>query len=102
MPPSKHDSQLRYILKLTMSGVVRWKRNTDHNETFVTAMQSIFVATVWEDRVRRYFKMQSPDGQGQLLVTSADGEVVGALFSAVRSKAFNLYRAIAQIGRLDS
>jgi hypothetical protein len=36
------------------------------------------------------------------LVTSADSEVVDALFSEVKSKAFNLFGAIAQIGRLDS
>jgi hypothetical protein len=102
MPTSEHDSQLRYILKLTRFGAVRWKRTADHNETFVTAMKNIFVATVWEDRVRRYFEMQSPDGQVQRLLTSADSDVVDALFSEVRSKAFNLYGAIRQIGRLDS
>ena len=102
MPTSQHDSQLRYILKLTRFGAVRWKRTADHNETFTTAMKDIFVATVWEDSVRRYFRLESPDGQVQVLVNSVDNEVVDALFSELRSKAFNLHGAIAQIGRLDS
>src|SRR5258708_6192175 len=50
MPTSKHDSQLRYILKLTRFGVVKWRRPADHNETFTAARKDIFVATVWEDR----------------------------------------------------
>jgi hypothetical protein len=50
MPTSKHDSKVRYLLKLTRFGAVRWKRTADHNETFTTAMKDIFVATVWEDK----------------------------------------------------
>jgi hypothetical protein len=102
MPTSKHDSQLRYLLKGTRFGVVKWRRTADHNETFTTARKDIFVATVWEDSVRRYFRLESPDGQAQILVTSADSDVVDAIFSEAKSKAFNLYRAIAKIGRLDS
>jgi hypothetical protein len=102
MQTSKHDSLLRYVLKLTRFGVLRWKRTADHNETFTTARKGLFVATIWEDHVRRYYRMQSTDGQPQVLATSADSEVVDALFSEVRSKAFNLYGAVAQIGRLDS
>jgi hypothetical protein len=102
MPTSEHDSLLRYILKLIRFGGVRWNRTADHNETFTTAKKSLLVATVWEDGVRRYFRLESPDGQAQLLVTSADSEVVDALFSEAKSKAFNLYGAIAQLRRLDS
>lgn len=102
MQTSKHDSQLRYLLKLTRFGVFRWKRTADHNETFTTAMKGHLVITVWEDKGRRYFRQESPDGQAQLSVTTADSEVVDALLSEVRSKAFNLYAAIAQISRLDS
>jgi hypothetical protein len=114
MPTSEQDSQLRSILKLTRFGAVRWKRTADHNETFTTAMKDIFVATVWGDSVRRYFRLvwgdsvrrycglEIPNEQAQLLVTSADSEVVDALFSEAKSKAFNLYRAIAQLRRLDS
>jgi hypothetical protein len=101
MPTSKHDSKVRYLLKLTRFGAVRWKRTADHNETFTTAMKDTFVATVWEDSMRRYLRLESPNGT-QVSVTSADTEVVDALFSEVRSKAFNLFGAIAQIGRLDS
>lgn len=102
MPTSKHDSLLRYFLKLTRFGVIRWKRTADHNETFTTAMKGLFVVTVWEDKVRRYFRQESPDGQAPLLVTSADSDVVDAIFSQAKSRAFNLYGATAQIGRLDS
>lgn len=102
MPTSKHDSHLRYTLKLTRFGSLRWKRTADHNETFTTAIKGHFVVTVWEDKVGRYFRQESTDGQAQVLVTSADSEVVDALFSEVRSKAFNLFGSIAQIGRLDS
>jgi hypothetical protein len=102
MPTSKHDSQLRYLLKLTRFGVIKWRRTADRNETFTTARKDIFVATVWEDSVRRYFRLESPDGQAQVLATSAESDVVDALFSEAKSKAFNLYPAIAQVGRLDS
>ena len=102
MQTSKHDSQLRYFLKLTRFGMFRWKRTADHNETFTTAMKGHFVVTVWEDKVRRYFRQESPDGQAQLLVTSADSDVVDAIFSQAKSQAFNLYGAAAPIGRLDS
>lgn len=98
----KHDSQLQYFLKLTRFGVFRWKRTADHNETFTTAMKGHFVITVWEDKVRRYFKQESLDEQAQLLVTSADSDVVDAIFLQAKSQAFNLYRASAPIGRLDS
>ena len=103
MPTSKHDSHLRYVLKLTSFGSLRWKRTADHNVTFTTAIEGHFVVTVWEDKVGRYFEQESNDRQAQvLLVTSADSDVVNELFSEVRSKAFNLYGTIAQIGRLDS
>ncbi len=102
MQTSKHDSQLRYFLKLTRFGMFRWKRTADHNETFTTAMKGHFVVTVWEDKARRYFRQESPDGQAQLLVTSADSDVVDAIFSQAKSQAFNLYGAAAPIGRLDS
>jgi hypothetical protein len=102
MPSSQHESRLRYMLKLTRFGAVRWRRTADHNEAFTTAMKGIFVATIWEDRASRYFRLTSPDGQLQGLVTSADSEVVDELFAEVRSKAFYLYGAIGQIGRLDS
>ena len=102
MPTSKHDSHLRYVLKLTRFGSLRWKRTADHNVTFTTAIKGHFVVTVWEDKVGRYFRQESNDGQAQLLVTSADSDVVNELFSEVRSKAFDLYGTISQIGRLDS
>jgi len=102
MPTSRHDSQLRYVLKLTRFGVFRWKRTADHDETFTTAMKGHFVITVWENKARRYFRMENLDGQAQLLVTSTESEVVDAVFSQAKSQAFNLYGAVPQIGRLDS
>jgi hypothetical protein len=102
MQTSKHDSQLQYFLKLTRFGVFSWKRTADHNETFTTAMKGHFVITVWEDKMRRYFRQESPNGQAQLLVTSADSDVVDAIFLQAKSQAFNLYGASALIGRLDS
>ena len=102
MPTSKHDTQLRYLLKLTRFGVIKWRRTADRNETFQAARKEIFVATVWEDSLRRYFRLESPDGQVQVLATSADRDVVDALFSEAKSRAFDLYRIIAKIGRLDS
>ena len=102
MQTSEHDSQLRYFLKVTRFGVFKWKRTADHNETLTTSMKGHFVVTVWEDKVRRYFRQESPDGQVQLSVTSADSEVVDAIFSQAKSQACNLYGATAPIGRLDS
>ena len=102
MQTSKYDSRLRYFLKLAGFGVFRWQRTADHNETFTTAMKGHFVVTVWEDKVRRYFRQQSPDGQDQLLVTSDDSDVVDAIFSQAKRQAFNLYGATAPIGRFDS
>jgi hypothetical protein len=58
MPTSKHDSHLRYTLKLTRFGSLRWKRTADHNETFTTAIKGHFVVTVWEDKVGRYFRQE--------------------------------------------
>ena len=58
--------------------------------------------------MRRYFRQENTDGQAQLFVTSAllvtsdDSDVVDALFSEAKSKAFNLFGAIRQIGGLDS
>ena len=101
MQTSKHDSLLLYHLKLTRFGLFRWKRTADHNETFTASMKGRFVITVWEDKVRQYFRLEDPDGQ-ILLVSSADSDVVKAIFSKVKSQAFNLYGATAQIGRLDS
>jgi hypothetical protein len=108
MQTSNHDSLLRYSLKLTRFGVLRWKRTADHNETFTTATRGHFVITVWEDNGRRYFRQESSDGFAQLfggsalLVTSDDSDVVDAIFSQAKSQAFNLYGATAPIGRLDS
>ena len=102
MQTSDHGSQLRYFLKLTRFGVLRWKRTPDHYVTFTTAMKGHFVVTVWEDKMTRHFKMESPDGQTQLSVTSAENDVVDAIFSQAKSRAFNLYAATAPIGRLDS
>lgn len=91
------QSQLQYLLKLTRFGLVRWKRTADPNETFTTAVKDLFVATVWEDSLRRYFRLVSSEGQSQVLATSADSDLVDALFSEARSKAFNVHKAITEI-----
>jgi hypothetical protein len=89
--------QLQYLLKLTRFGVVLWKRTADHNETFTTAMKGLFVATVWEDSLRRYFRLVSSEGETRILATSADSDVVDALYSEAKKKAFNVDKAIADI-----
>jgi hypothetical protein len=102
MPTSQHDSMLRYILKLARFDVFAWRRTADHNETFTTALKGLFVITVWQDSVGRYLRLENGDPQAETLLTSADSEVVDAIFTEAKSKAFNLYAAIAKIGRLDS
>jgi hypothetical protein len=89
--------QLQYLLKLTRFGLVSWKRTADPNETFTTAVKGRFVATVWEDSLRRYFRLVSSEGQSQTLATSADSDLVDALYSEARTKAFNVHKAIADI-----
>ncbi len=101
MEPREHGSELRHFLKLTSFGVLRWKRTTDLNLTFTTAMGGQFVVTAWEDKVNRYFKLESLDGKTQLLVTSAESAVVDAIFTLVKDRAFNLHKAIAQLSRLN-
>jgi len=92
------QSQLQYLLKLTTCGVVRWKRTAALNETFTTAVRGIFVATIWEDSLRRYFSLVSSEGWNQVLATSADCDLVDALFSAARSKPpFDVQKAITDI-----
>jgi hypothetical protein len=91
------ENQLQYLLQLTRFGLVSWKRTSDPNETFTTAVKGLFVATVWEDSLRRYFRLVSSEGQIQILATSADSDLVDALYSEARSKAFNLHKAIADI-----
>jgi hypothetical protein len=88
--------QLQYLLKLTGFGVVNWKRTADYNDTFTTAMKGFFVATVWEDSLRRYFRLVSSDGN-QVSATSADSDVVDALYSEAKRMAFNVDKAIADI-----
>jgi hypothetical protein len=89
------QSQLQYLLKLTNCGVVRWKRTAAPNETFT---RGIFVATIWEDSLRRYFSLVSSEGRSQVLATSADCDLVDALFSAARSKPpFDVQKAITDI-----
>jgi hypothetical protein len=83
-------------------GVLRWKRTADHNATFTTAMRGHFVVTVGEDKVGRHFRLESSDGQTQLLVTGADSDIVDAIFSQPKRRGFNLYGATAPVGRLDS
>ncbi len=89
--------QLQYLLKVTRFGVVMWKRTADPNETFTTEMKGSFVATIWEDTLRRYFRLVGSEGQIQILATSADSDVVDALYSEARRKAFNVDKAIADI-----
>jgi hypothetical protein len=102
MPTSKDDSQLRYILKLTRFGVLTWKRTADRNETFTTTpFQVNFVATAWEDSLRRYLRIQNVDGKILALATSADTDVLDTLFAEVKRRAFDVNRAIAGIVRLS-
>ena len=90
--------QLRYLLKLTTCGVVRWRRTAATNEAYTTALKGISVATIWEDSLRRYFSLVSPEGRSQVLATSADCDLVDALFSAARNKPpFDVQKAITDI-----
>lgn len=91
------QSQLLYLLKLTKFGVVRWKRTADRAETFSTAVKGHFVVTVWEDTLRRYLKLANIEGQIQVAASSADSDLVDALYSEAKRRAFNLEKAIADI-----
>src|SRR6202522_1498758 len=68
MLTSNNVSQLRYLLKLTRFDVLTWKRTADRNETFTTSScEATFVATVWEDSLRRYFQTIEPRWKGSNL-----------------------------------
>jgi hypothetical protein len=98
MPSSRNDSQLRYILKLTRFGALTWRRTADRNETFTTTrFQADFVATIWEDSLRRYLRIQNVDGKVLALATSADTDVLDTLFAEVKRRAFDVNRTIAKI-----
>jgi hypothetical protein len=101
--PANIATQLQYLLKLTKFGVFRWKRTADRNETFTTTgIHGACVVTVWEEGLWRYFRPQGSDRKIQTLATSADSDVVDALFSEARSRAFDLTRAIGKVvGLLD-
>lgn len=89
--------QLQSLLKLTSFGLLRWRRTADPNETFTTTMKGHFVATIWEDSRRRYFRLLNGEGRIQVLATSADSDLVDALYAEAKSKAFNVQKAIADI-----
>jgi hypothetical protein len=101
MLTSNNVSQLRYLLKLTRFDVLTWKRTADRNETFTTSScEATFVATVWEDSLRRYFRLSNRDGKVLILASSADIDLLATLFAEVKNRAFDVNRAIASIVRL--
>jgi hypothetical protein len=61
-----------------------------------------YVATVWKNDVRQYFKLENREEQTQILVTSADSDLVDTLYSEAKRKAFNVDEAIAYIIRSGS
>jgi hypothetical protein len=98
MPTSEHSHPAEYLLKLTKFGVLRWKRTAGRNETFTTTgVHGACAVTVLEDGLRRCSRPQGSDGKIQTLATSADSDVVDALFSEARSRAFDLTRAIGKV-----
>jgi len=98
MKTSKDVPLLQCLLKGTRFGLVRW-RPTAKDERFTAALKGGYVATVWENNVRQYFKLENSDERTQILVTSADSDFVEALYSQARRKAFNVDKAIADIIR---
>jgi hypothetical protein len=61
-----------------------------------------YVATVWKNNLRHYFKLENGKERTQILVTSADSDFVDALYSEAKRKAFNVDKAIADIIRSGS
>jgi hypothetical protein len=101
MQTSKYVPLLQYLLKGTRFGLVRWKP-TAKVETFTTAVKGGYVATVWKNNERQYFKLENSEEQTQILVNSADTDFVDALYSEAKRKAFNVDKAIADIIRSGS
>jgi hypothetical protein len=101
MQTSKDAPLLQYLLKGTRFGLVRWKP-TEKDEMFTTALKGGYVATVWNNNVRQYFKLENREEQTQILVTSADSDLVDTLYSEAKRKAFNVDKAIADIIRSGS
>jgi hypothetical protein len=92
--------RLQYILKVPRFGILTSKRNADRNETFTTTpFQVNFVATVWEDSLRRYLRIQNVDGKVLALATSADTDGPGHTLHEVKCRPFDVNRAIAGIVR---
>jgi hypothetical protein len=94
---TSNDVSLRSLLKGTRYGLVRWKRAANDHERFATAPMGGYVATVWQDNLGQYYRLENSEGQTQILVTSAENDVVAALFSEAKKRAFNLDRAITDI-----
>ncbi len=102
MQTSRDVSLLQYFLKGTRAGLVRWKPTAQDDETFTTALKGKYVATVWKDNVRQYFRLESSGEQTLILVTSADSDFVDVLYSEAKRHAFNVDKAIADIIRSGS
>jgi hypothetical protein len=96
MRTSQCDAELKFVLKLTRFGRLQWKRTAAPNQTFTTGMKGLFAVTVWQDSVRRYFRLDSRDGRA-VLATSVDSKLVDSLYEEAQKRAFNLENAIAQI-----
>jgi hypothetical protein len=58
MQTNNDVSRLRYLLKGARFGLVRWKPNPE-DETFTTALKGGYVATVWKNNLRQYFKLEN-------------------------------------------
>jgi hypothetical protein len=101
MQTNKDAPLLRCLLKGTRFGLVRWKP-TEKDEAFTTALKGGYVATVWKNDVSQYFKLENREEQTQILVTSADSDLVETLYSETKRKAFNVDKAIACIIRSGS
>jgi hypothetical protein len=99
--PTKTPHYCGAILKGTRFGLVRWKP-TEKDETFTTALKGGYVATVWKNDVRQYFKLENREEQTQILVTSTDSDLVDTLYSEAKRKTFNVDKAIAYVIRSGS
>ena len=96
MQTSKHAPLLQFLLKATRFGRVRWKPTAKGPER-LTALIGGHVATVWEDNVGQYLRLENSEERTQVWVTSAESDFVAALYSEAKSKAYNRGNAILAI-----
>jgi hypothetical protein len=97
MQTSTHAPLVQFLLKGTRFGQVRWKPTAKGPERLTAQIISGHVATLWEDNVGQYLRLENSADGSQVLVTSAESGFVAVLYSEAKRKAYSKGNAILAI-----